>query len=148
MKRTQSAIVLALAAILGTGCEHARDVTVSQPPRPTIRLPAPEPGFRLTAAERGSIRVGFDVDALERLLSMVEAPVRPMILESFQPAKPGEPVSLLLQLGDPALQPLLDEVWAPMWERRPDGAWRHDPDPRWPGRELARQRIEKRRNDE
>jgi hypothetical protein len=45
-------------------------------------------------------------------------------------------------MGDPALQPLLDEVWAPMWEQHPERIDKETKD--FPGREIARQRRERR----
>jgi hypothetical protein len=42
-------------------------------------------------------------------------------------------------MGDPALQPLLDEVWASAWERfAPDAL--DDDRMSYPGKEIARQR--------
>jgi hypothetical protein len=114
-------------------------------PPTTIKLPAPDPEFRLTPDERASVRPGFDVDALERLLAAVEPEARPILLRSFQAADPAEGVPLVLRVGDdPELQPLLDEVWAPFWEVRPKWAFREDVDVPWPGRELARKRLEAR----
>jgi hypothetical protein len=48
-----------------------------------------------------------------------------------------------MKLGDPSLQPLLDEVWAPMWEQFPPGAIEIE-DKDFPGRELARARRDAR----
>jgi hypothetical protein len=118
---------------------------MSTPPNPTtIRLDAPDPNFKLTLQERESIRPGFDVDALERLLAAVEAPVRPLILSRFQTTRPGEPSRAWVRMGDPALQPLLDEVWAPMWEQHPEMLDKETKD--FPGREIARQRRGRRGN--
>ena len=116
---------------------------MSTPPNPrTVRLDAPDPKYKLTPLERASIRPGFDVDALERLLAAVEAPVRPILLGDFQAVAPGEPASALVKMGDPALQPLLDEVWAPIWERYPEMMDRETKD--FPGRKIARQRRDAR----
>lgn len=105
---------------------------------PTIRLPTPDPDFRLTAEERAGIRPGFDVDALERLLAAVEPGARPILLEDFLPVAPGAPGTALVRMGDPALQPLLDEVWAPVYELYPDLL--DEEEERYPGRALALQR--------
>ena len=104
----------------------------------SVRLEAPDRTFKLTPQERASIRPGFDVDALERLLASVEAPVRPMILKDFQAVAPGQPAAALVKMGDPALQPLLDEVWAPIWEKYPEMMGKETKD--FPGREIAKQR--------
>jgi hypothetical protein len=110
----------------------------------TIRLDAPDPHFRLTPEERASVREGFDVDALERLLAAVEPEVRPGLLHDFQlpdpgELEPGEFVTPPTRMGDPALQPLLDEVWASAWERfAPDAL--DDDGMNYPGKEIARQR--------
>jgi len=116
-------------------------MTTSPDPR-TIRLEAPDQSFRLTPEERASIRPGFDVDALERLLAAIEAPVRPFLLSRFQAPPPGEAPRIWVKMGDAALQPLLDEVWAPVYEMHPDMI---DKEPKeYPGRELARQRRDAR----
>lgn len=130
-----AAACLALAA-----CDRTASVpSMSTPPNPrTVRLDVPDRNFKLTPQERASIRPGFDVDALERLLAAVEAPVRPMILEGFQAVAQGEPGTATVRMGDPALQPLLDEVWAPMWEKYPEMLDTETKN--YPGREIARQR--------
>lgn len=122
---------------------------MDQPNPATIRLDQPDPTFRLTPEERASVRPGFDVDALERLLAAVEPEVRPILLRDFQQPKPGdlkpgEFVTPPVRMGDPALQPLLDEIWAPAWERfAPDLL--DDDSLHYPGKELARQRRGHRR---
>jgi hypothetical protein len=103
-----------------------------------LRLETPDRNFKLTPQERASIRPGFDVDALERLLASVEPPFRPFFLSSFQAVEPGMPGRVLVMMGDPTLQPLLDEVWAPVWEMYPEMMEMETKE--YPGRELARQR--------
>lgn len=117
----------------------------------TIRLDEPDPHFRLTAAERASVREGFDVDALERLLAAVEPEVRPGLLGDFQLPKPGELepgefVTPPTRMGDPALQPLLDEVWASAWERFAPHLLDAE-EMNYPGKEIARQRLRARREE-
>lgn len=127
--------------LLNGACDGTPSVvSMSTTPDPsTIRLAVPDPAFKLSPQERVSIRPGFDVDALERLLAAVEPAVRPMILSDFQAAEPGEPGTVLVKMGDPALQPLLDEVWAPIWERYPEMIDNEVKD--FPGREIARKRL-------
>ncbi|HEX8393431.1 MAG TPA: hypothetical protein VF665_13890 [Longimicrobium sp.] len=113
----------------------------------TIRLQTPDPSFRLTAQDRARIRPGYDVDALERLLAAVIPPVRAGLLSSFtMPEHPAQRVGVTVQMGDPALQPLLDEVWAPMWELYPDMLDTETKD--YPGREIARQRRARKQESE
>jgi len=138
MRRTSLALAAAVAIGLG-GCDQPhREIMAPQNPR-SIRLAAPDATFHLTESERAQLRPGFDADALESLLAHVRPEVRPTILSSFVQPPPGEPAGVLVKMGDPALQPLLDAVWAPMWELMPrDAIDREDKD--FPGRELARQR--------
>jgi len=117
----------------------------------TIRLASPESNFRLTPEERARIREGFDVDALERLLAAVEEDVRLFILRAFQPPatgelEPGEFMSPPTRMGDPALQPLLDEVWATAWERFAPELLDSD-EMNYPGKELAKERRDARHRD-
>jgi hypothetical protein len=72
--------------------------------------------FRLSAAERAKVRAGFDVDALERFLRALPPGTREQVLPLFQKVRPGTPGPLLMQMDDPDLQLLLDEVWAPRWK--------------------------------
>jgi hypothetical protein len=112
-------------------------------PITTIRLETPDRNFRLTPQERASIRPGYDVDALERLLAAVVPPVRSGLLSSFTiPKNPTQRIGVTVKMGDPSLQPLLDEVWAPMWDLYPDMIDTETKD--YPGREIARQRRERR----
>lgn len=111
---------------------------MSAPPPHAIRLVQPDPTFRLSSEDRAKIRTGFDVDALERLLAVVVPEGRPMLLSAFQFPASG-PSRFVVQMGDPTLQPLLDAVWAPMWEHMPPDAIDTETAP-YPGRELARHR--------
>ncbi|HEU0053222.1 MAG TPA: hypothetical protein VFQ39_08585 [Longimicrobium sp.] len=137
--------LLALCAVAVLfACERTSVTPTASPdPRP-LRLAAPERGFRLTTAERASIAEGFDVDALERLLARVRPDMRPTILAYFRETEEGESRGQLLQIFDPELQPILEEVWAPMWDDVPDDALEkrlYD----IPGWHIARQRREERR---
>ncbi|HYW07204.1 MAG TPA: hypothetical protein VE913_09625 [Longimicrobium sp.] len=82
------------------------------------------------------------MNALERLLAAVDAPVRPLLLRSFLVLEPGETPTVTVKMGDPALQSLLDEVWAPVWEKNPEMLDRETKD--FPGREIARARRAQR----
>lgn len=137
----------AAACLLVAACDHSSNVVMTTTPSPkALRLETPDRNFKLTPQERASIRPGFDVDALERLLASVEPPFRPFFLSSFQAVEPGMPGRVLVKMGDPTLQPLLDEVWAPIWEMYPEMMDTETKE--YPGRELARQRRAARRRPE
>ncbi len=104
-----------------------------------IRLAQADAAFHLSPEERTGVRRGFDVDALERLLAHLRPEARPIVLGDFKYPPRGEFAPLLIQMGDPSLQPLLDEVWAPVWELMQPGALETETK-EFPGRELARQR--------
>jgi hypothetical protein len=107
----------------------------------TIRLDPPDTRFRLTDKQRASVRRGFDVAALERLLAHVVPEARAVTLGAFLPADDAESARNTIRMADPALQPLLDEVWAGFWEANPDLLAFKEDDAVWPGRALARQRL-------
>jgi hypothetical protein len=117
-------------------------------PSGSIRLEAPDRNFRLTQRERERIVPGYDADALERLLAAVEAAVRPFLLSRFIVPEDGSGrmPGVMVLMGDPKLQPLLDEVWAPMWELYPDMLDTETKD--YPGREIARERRARRLQQE
>jgi hypothetical protein len=94
-----------------------------------------DPNFRLTDADRQQLRRFFDLDALERLLSHVPSERRPEILQAFQIPTDNE-VRELWYLGDPELQEMLEEVWAPFWQRMPLESVEADDSDR-PGKRLA-----------
>jgi len=112
---------------------------MSSPEPEGIRLAHADAKFHLSVEDRAAVRRGFDADALERLLAHLRPEVRPIVLQQFKYAPPGEFAPLLIQMGDPSLKPLLDEVWAPMWELMPPDALETETK-EFPGRELARQR--------
>lgn len=113
---------------------------MEDPSNTSPRLDAPDPALRLTAEERASIQPGFDVDALERLLALLHPALRADTLASFQRQPPDVIGGGLIRFEDPVLHALLDEVWAPRWEKATE-EWFHDPDlRRYPGREIAMKR--------
>jgi hypothetical protein len=140
--RTRDLLVAALA-LTGISCDRFPEVAMTTPQPSGFSLPSPDVAFRLSPEERASVRRGFDADALERLLSRLIPPVRPMVLGAFQYPPAGESPALMIKIGEPSLQPLLDEVWAPMWEHFPPNAIDIE-DKDFPGRELARKRREAR----
>ena len=81
--RTRTLLIAALA-LTGISCDRLPEVALTTPQPSGISLPSPDLAFRLSAQERASVRRGFDADALERLLSRLIPPVRPMVLASFQ----------------------------------------------------------------
>lgn len=117
----------------------------------SFRLVTPDTGYRLPPEERAKVYPYFDADALERLLAAVSPEVRQVMLEGFQIPKPGEVgpqewVVPTTHIGDPELQPLVEEVWATVWERRPDLLDNDAFD--YPGKEIARRRREARRQQQ
>ncbi len=136
--RTAAAV---LTCFILAGCDRTLNMptmSASSPSPASIRLDVADDAFRLSAEERSRVRAGFDVDALERLLAAIQPEVRPLILEHFYDVQPHERIRALTRMGDPALQPLLDEVWAPVWDRFPEILEHETKD--FPGLELARTR--------
>lgn len=142
MPMRRAPILLATAAVLASsGCEPASQALMSAPEPLSLRLVTPEPGYRLDAAERARVLPVFDTDALERLLAMVRPEMRREVLRHFQQRAPGDKVGHLVQLHDPTLQAVLEEVWAPMWETATDEQIENDVYG-LPGRDVARKRRE------
>jgi hypothetical protein len=101
-----------------------------------------DPEFRLTESERQRLRRRFDHDALERLLAQVPPEQREGILECFRIPE-GNEVRELWYIGDPDLQSILDEVWAPLWMGRTVEEIEADETER-PGKRLA---VERKHRD-
>jgi hypothetical protein len=87
----------------------------------SISLDTPDESFRLDAAERANIEDTYDADALERLLQLVHPDHRLDILGYFQ-IKPfdGRKRVYFIEILDPNLQPLLDPIYAPVWQNATD----------------------------
>jgi hypothetical protein len=83
-----------------------------------LRAATPASGFHLASGERDKVVPGYDVAALERLLAHITPERRTEILKYFQfpDDRSAPPLGLLMVIKDPQLQPLLEEVWAPMWD--------------------------------
>jgi hypothetical protein len=128
------------ALLLLVGCERPTyGITMNVPPRP-LRLAAPDATYRLSAGDRAKVQEGFDVDALERLVGMVRPDMRQELLVHFQVGDEGGPRrGRIVQMIDPELQRVLEEVWAPMWDGVPDEVLDATGDP-FPGRNVAKQR--------
>jgi hypothetical protein len=104
-----------------------------------------DPEFRLTAELRAHVAPEFDCDALERLLQHVDPVTRAYLLDLFLlpehrsvPPVPNQ-FTTLVGSTDERFNALLAEVWQPFWLDKPDEML-DDPDSRYPGRELARER--------
>lgn len=140
--------LLVLPLLASAACEPTRSgLVMSGPSSEILRLPEPDRSFRLARAERAKVMEFFDVDALERLLSMVKPELRAEMLTFFQYRDSAAPRGLIMHLNDPQLQAVLEEVWAPHWDGLPDDAIEKETEP-VPGREIARQRREARRRSE
>jgi hypothetical protein len=85
------------------------------------------------------VAAGFDVDALERLLAALHPGVQMPIFADFQPQPPDVFLGPMTFEG-PVLQALLDEVWAPRWERVPHETLDDPGFRRYTGHEIARRR--------
>jgi hypothetical protein len=136
MHRKVLATCLAGVLVL-CACEHRRGAFVTAPDAEPLRLETPDQTFQLTAADRAAVSPHFDADALERLLQQVRPDQRGEILPYFQIGKGAR--GHLVEIADPQLQSVLEEVWAPFWEEASDQALEED----WyqmPGREIAKAR--------
>jgi hypothetical protein len=126
---------------LATACEtFNRTPIMTDPDFKPLTMVARDRGFRLSEQERRQIRPGYDVDALERLLAHVEADQREEILECFRIPVNNE-THELWYIGDPGLQELLEEVWAPYWNPSSTRDIEADTSER-PGKRIA---LERRR---
>lgn len=90
---------------------------MTSPDAEPLRLEAPDPAFQLSAETRAALATGFDADALERLLQQIRPDMRGEILSYFQV---GKSRGHLVEIHDPQLQAILEEVWAPFWDNVPD----------------------------
>jgi hypothetical protein len=106
-----------------------------------LRLTVADASYRLSHVERAKVLPGFDANALERMLAMVRVDLRQPILKHFQRREKGERLGHLVQLHDSALQALLEEVWAPMWDEvNATDAQIEANHFGFPGREIAKRR--------
>lgn len=142
MQRTgRDAATIGAACLALAACETANLAAGGPDPQYTpLVLVRRDAGFRLTELQRRQVRPGFDLDALERLLAHVPAEHRDSLFLAFR-APRGNEVRELWYLGDPALQELLEQVWAPQWDRVPLAVIEADQSER-PGKRVA---IERRR---
>lgn len=141
----QRAALLGMVLLATAACERWNQGITTMDSSPTpLRLAAPTQGYRIDPALRARVFKGFDADALERLLAHVAPERRAEILSYFLVPDNPEPArsrGQLIQIKDPLLQPLLEEVWAPMWDYV--GATDADIEANtydYPGREIARAR--------
>lgn len=138
---------LAVTGLLATSACERLPPTAMTPMPMSVSLNSPDEAFRLTAAERANVPDIFDADALERLLAWAQPDKRPEILAHFQiqPAD-GQHRGHLVEFLDPRLQPLLEEVWAPLWRNATDQEIEANIYG-LPGRMVAKQRREARGRD-
>jgi hypothetical protein len=124
---------------------------MSTPSPQALRLAIPDGAYRLSAGDRARVIQGFDQDALERLLARITPERRTEVLRYFQTREDRSVrLGMLVSLNDPELQPLLAEVWAPMWDEV--GATDDEIAQNayaYPGREIAlNRRAMRKRQDE
>lgn len=143
MRRIAIAALSAAVLMVG-GCEPTRGTIMESPAARPLRLRTPDAEYRIPRSEIAKVRPGFDTAALERLLGMIQPEQRDAILADFQRPKPGEAVTETVFFGDPELQQVLEEVWAPVWDRVPQEVLERDQSDR-PGKAIARARREARR---
>ena len=138
-----------LAVVLLASCETAaRTPAMTEPSYQPLALRTPDLSYRLAAEERAKVIPGFDVDALERLLRKVRPDMRQEVLGQFQLPQPGKPAPLgITEFTEPELNPLLEEVWATLWDDASDDFLAEGVSS-MPGRSLAKQRREERRRSE
>ena len=154
-------LLAAALAILASGCEPGlQSQIMSNPPLKPLRLATPDPSFRLTPAERSKVRPGFDADALERLMGMINPDLRRQTLRAFlvlepHELEPGERYGWITELHDPftgqidpKLQAVLEEVYAPLWDEVSDADLNNPHSYFYPGRERAKQRREARKQEQ
>ena len=145
--RATSRILLSAAALFLSGCEPTQRTLMSSPDALPLRLTVADQGYHLTPADRAKMRPGFDVEALQKLLRAVRPEMRAEILAHFQFAQDGVRRGNLVQFQDAELQPLLEEVWAPMWEEvKATDADLAENTFGFPGRQIAIQRRDARRS--
>jgi hypothetical protein len=103
-----------------TGCERLPPTDTAPMPE-SFSLDTPDESFRLDAAERANIQDIYDADALERLLQVVHPDHRMDVLANFQ-IQPfdGRKRPYFIEILDPKVQPLLDPVYAPVWQNATD----------------------------
>lgn len=135
--------VLLIGGILASGgCEQPARSMMSSPGARPLRAARIDAHFRLTEEDRQKLIPGFDADALERLLAWITPDLRGEILAGFQSVEDGtRSHGWIVELKDPQLQPLLEEVWAPMWDHVGASDAQIATDAfQFPGREIAAQR--------
>ncbi|HET7231714.1 MAG TPA: hypothetical protein VFJ16_17010 [Longimicrobium sp.] len=136
--------VFALTAI-AAACETTGGALgTMEPPRnyTELRMTTRDESYHLSQSQHDLVRRGFDVNALERLLSHVPVSRREEILSSFLLSTNNE-MHELWYIGDPGLQSILEEVWAPTWEHRTAAEIEADRTER-PGKRLALARLRSR----
>lgn len=132
-----------------------------------IRLEEPDLTFRLTSSQRARVPRSYDAAALERLLQRVRTDERAEILRQYvlpevaniasmprgtargvEGQERGEigDVQFVTGFGDPVLDEILAEVWAPFWESLPPDAVDREDMSMYPGSERARTRRAKSRS--
>lgn len=139
MQRLQPLTAIAVLALAIAACESANLAARLEDPHYTrLALVNRDERFHLTATQRHMVRRGFNADALERLLARIPPEHRDSVYQAFAVPR-GNQVRELWYIDDPALQALLEQVWAPVWDGLSIDQIKADRSGR-PGRNLAIQR--------
>lgn len=150
-------------AFLMLACTAEPETVMANRSEPPTRLADPDFAYRLTSSERARVLKSYDADALERLLQNVRSEERAAILRQYVQPRDGEggapskastkqgtleggtikDVEVVMGFGDPVLDDLLAEVWAPFWDALPADVLDREDTEGIPGRERARARRER-----
>lgn len=135
--KPSAAFLAVVVSVVLSACEQASEApTMSFDTTQPRRSFSPDPSYRLSDVDRARVSDIFDVNALERLISMLPSGDRADVLEHFTSTEyEEEHMGYIVHLNDPHLQAVLEEVWLPYWSTVPSAALYETSE--IPGRQLA-----------